>query len=184
MSDEMFIDHCAPTLAGLKTGNMFTCAFETAAELRSDIRRLNDMLRPKGLLVLPLRIAKGKVLIYLFRPSMLDADLKDTEAARLLPEEGYTRIERNRCLTELIRRMSDDGEFPHEIGLFLSYPPEDVRGFIKNRRSGCKLVGTWKVYGDEENAKHKFDLYKKCTDTYRRQWADGKTLSELAVPCC
>ncbi len=80
--------------------------------------------------------------------------------------------------------MSDDGEFPHEIGLFLSYPPEDVRGFIKNRRSGCKLVGTWKVYGDEENAKHKFDLYKKCTDTYRRQWADGKTLSELAVPCC
>lgn len=184
MSDEMFIEHCSPTLAGLKTGNMFTCPFTSPEEVRQDIRRLNAMLRPKGLLVLPLRFMKGKVLIYLFRPAKLDEDLMDTEAARLLTEEGYGRIGRSRCLTELIRRMGESGEFPHEIGLFLSYPPEDVRGFIENHAAGCKLVGTWKVYGDPENAKRKFELYRKCTDYYKRQWEKGKTLSELAVSCC
>ncbi len=184
MSDEMFIEHCSPTLAGLKTGNMFTCTYTSMEEVRSDIRRLNGMLRPKGLCVLPLRFMKGKVLIYLFRPAKLDEDLKDNEAVRLLMEEGYSSIGRNRCLTELIRRMGEDGEFPHEIGLFLSYPPEDVRGFIENHAAGSKLVGTWKVYGDAENAKRKFELYRKCTDIYRKQWAKGKTLSDLAVPCC
>ena len=138
MSDEMFIEHCSPTLAELKTGNMFTCPFTSLDEVRQDIRRLNAMLRPKGLLVLPLRFMKGKVLIYLFRPAKLDEDLMDTEAARLLTEEGYGRIGRSRCLTELIRRMGESGEFPHEIGLFLSYPPEDVRGFIENHAAGCK----------------------------------------------
>ena len=94
MSDEMFIEHCSPTLAGLKTGNIFTCPFTSLDEVRQDIRRLNAMLRPKGLLVLPLRFMKGKVLIYLFRPAKLDEDLMDTEAARLLTEEGYGRIGR------------------------------------------------------------------------------------------
>ncbi len=29
--------------------------------------------------------------------------------------------------------MEGKGDFPHEIGLLLGYPPEDVIGFIENR---------------------------------------------------
>ena len=32
---------------------------------------------------------------------------------------------------------------PHEVGLFLSYPPEDVKGFIDHRASGFKSAGLW-----------------------------------------
>ena len=32
-----------------------------------------------------------------------------------------------------MQRLADGGKFPHEIGLFLGYPPEDVSGFIENR---------------------------------------------------
>ncbi|MCR5294991.1 MAG: DUF3793 family protein [Lachnospiraceae bacterium] len=184
MSDEMFIEHCSPTLAGLKTGNMFSCRYASMEEIRDDLRRINRALRPKGLCALPLRFMKDKVLIYLFRPSKLDEDLKNHEAARLLADEGYEQIGRNRCLTELIRRMGTQEDFPHEVGLFLSYPPEDVRGFIENKASGCKLTGTWKVYGDEDGARQKFELYRRCTDSYRKQWAKGKSLRDLAVPCC
>ena len=35
--------------------------------------------------------------------------------------------------SRLIKRLNEDAEFPHEIGLFPGYPPEDVRGFIENR---------------------------------------------------
>ena len=65
-----------------------------------------------------------------------------------------------------MKRIKSGNEFPHEIGLFLGYPPEDVDGFINNGAKGAKYVGTWKVYGDESIAKRTFAQYKnvrKCT---------------------
>ena len=41
----------------------------------------------------------------------------------------------------LIHRLRSEGEFPHEIGLFLSYPPEDVLGFICNRGVQSQVRG-------------------------------------------
>ena len=38
------------------------------------------------------------------------------------------------------------GDFPHEIGLLLGYPPEDVSGFIENGGKNFLCSGYWKVY--------------------------------------
>ena len=65
--------------------------------------------------------------------------------------------------------------------LFLGYPPEDVCGFMKNKACNCKCVGCWKVYGDEEAAKKKFAQYKKCTQVYSDQWANGTDIERLTV---
>lgn len=68
--------------------------------------------------------------------------------------------------------------FPHEIGCFLGYPAEDVRGFIEDIKP-CKLVGTWKVYGNEEMAKHLFQIYEKCTYAYLEHFEKGMSLEQL-----
>ena len=52
-------------------------------------------------------------------------------------------------MAQLIRRFRESGEFPHEVGLLLRYPPEDGKGFIDHRANGFKCAGLWKVYGDE-----------------------------------
>ena len=67
------------------------------------------------------------------------------------------------------------------MGLFLSYPPEDVRGFIQNRAQNYKRVCAWKVYGDEELAQRTFARYLKCTESYCRAFRAGRKLEELAV---
>lgn len=77
--------------------------------------------------------------------------------------------------------MRGSAEFPHEVGLFLSYPPEDVKGFIENRAANAKCTGVWKVYGDERQAQQTFDRYKKCTQTYCERWRSGVKLDRLAV---
>ena len=56
------------------------------------------------------------------------------------------------------------------VGLFLSYLPEDVRGFIDHRAGGFKCTGLWKVYGDEEKTCSLFAKYKKCTEIYCTLW--------------
>ena len=181
MSEEIFVHYCSPTLAGIKTANLFSCRFADEKEMRDSVRRLNVALVKKGIRVLPLRYRDGCALIYAYRPSKLSQDLQQADACSLLEKRGYTFGAPERCIIQLMQRLADGGEFPHEIGLFLGYPPEDVSGFIENRAQGCKLTGCWKVYGNEEKARMTFAKYKKCTDVYTAQFAVGRSVDRLTV---
>lgn len=181
MSEDYIVRNCAPTLAGIKTGSIFTCPCKSKETLHENIRRLNRKLVPKGLRLLPLRISEKRALIYLYRPSNLSQDLENDTAAALLRQYGYSLSSCESCVVQLIRRLREQQVFPHEIGLFLGYPPEDVHGFIENKACGCKCVGCWKVYGDESDARRRFALYKKCTRIYCEQWAKGTEIERLTV---
>lgn len=198
MSEELLIRHCSPTLAGLKTANLFNCGYKTEDELKEYLHIINNKLSDKGVRVMPLKYSDNKALIYLFRPEELERDLANEEAVKLLEEKGYEAIccsscsgacgssdeyckNFGGCLAHLMDRLKSCDTFPHEIGLFLGYPPEDVRGFLDKENRDCKCVGTWKVYGDEEQAKKKFAQYKKCNSVYSRLYAEGRPVEKLTV---
>jgi hypothetical protein len=180
MSEEMMVRCFAPTMACLKTGNMFNCAFETQGQMTDDLRRLNQRLGHKGLRILPLRWRNGKALLYLYRPKMLERDLRDPLARRLLSECGYACVDANACLIRLISRLRTEEDFPHEVGLFLGYPPADVEGFM-HRKDSYKLSGLWKVYDDAESALRQFARCRHCTKVYLDCFSRGFTLDRLAV---
>ena len=177
MSEELIVRHCAPTLANLKTGSLFVCPIADRPSFFSSLRSLNELLVPKGLRALPLRIREYSALVYLYRPSRLKKDLEDPAAIKILQDHGYSCY--GKCLPKLMERIRASEEFPHEIGLFLGYPPEDVQGFLDHRP--CKCCGCWKVYGDENKAKKTFDLYKKCERVYCQQLARGIDIKRLTV---
>lgn len=179
MSEEMLVKHCSPTLAGMKTGSMFTCQYDSVNEMRNFVRQWNRTLSQKGLRVLPLRFHEKSALIYIYRPTKLRQDLTNETACLILSARGYTTETPERCVVRLVQRMAEYAEFPHEIGLFLGYPPEDVYGFIENK--ACKCCGCWKVYSDVEAAQKTFAKYKKCTEIYCSQYANGKSIERLAV---
>lgn len=181
MSEEMILLHCSPTLAGIKTGNLFGIDFESREEMEREIRRLNKFLAVKGVRVVPLSQKGKRSLIYVYRPNLLKADLSNEEACELLRSAGYREGKAEHYILQLSKRLRENREFPHEIGLFLGYPPEDVKGFIYNRADGYKLSGTWKVYGDSQKALKTFNKYKKCTAVYLDQWKKGKSVERLTV---
>lgn len=177
----MVIRHCSPTLAGLKTGSLFSCRYETEEALREDVRAMNRLLVPKGLRVLSLRYREGLALIYLYRPDRLDRDLTAPAAARLLEERGYPCGNADLCVVKLLHQLRERREFPHEIGLFLGYPLEDVKGFIQNKGQGYACCGLWKSYGDPRAARRYFDRCRACTAAYKRRYAAGVPLERLIV---
>ena len=181
MSDEVVIRHCSPTLAGLKTGSLFSYRYDSEDELRRDIRAMNRVLVPKGLRVLSLSCKQGRALIYLYRPSRLGRDLTAPVAAHLLEDRGYPWGDPDLCVVKLIQQLRSQEEFPHEIGLFLGYPPDDVEGFIHYGPKRSKCVGDWRVYGNEEQARRLFAQYRACTRAYQAQLKCGKTVEQLAV---
>lgn len=100
MSEEILIRHCAPTLASIKTGRLFTSRFESEEAMRGSLRELNRRIRSKGLNAIPLRCREGIGLIYLYRPQRLEKDLQQQDAAKLLADFGYQAgCQRHSCAT-------------------------------------------------------------------------------------
>ena len=145
------------------------------------MRRMNRLLSPKGLRILPLRYRNGSALLYVYRPEQLRRDVEMPAAREILRCAGYADKGCEECVCYLKQRLQSGEDFPHEVGLFLSYPPEDVRGFIANHARNYKLAGPWKVYGDTALARRTFEKYQKCTDSYCRFLHAGFSLRQLAV---
>ena len=181
MSDEMVIRCCAPTLAAIKTGSLFNCAFASRGEMTASLRAINNCLLCKGVRAIPLRYRDGRALVYLFRPDMLERDLRDPVAAGILKETGYPDENISCRISWLIRRLEESDTFPHEIGLFLGYPPEDVSGFIAHRACDYKCAGCWKVYGDVKKCRQLFAKYKQCTRIYESCLHHGADVVSMTV---
>ncbi|MGP1348954.1 MAG: DUF3793 family protein [Stomatobaculum sp.] len=181
MSDLFIVEHCSPTLAGLKTGSLFAAPYRNRAEIDREIRALNAVLTHKRLRAVAVRHAEKFVLIYLYRPDYLKRDLEQSEAEGILRGLGYSCGSISRCVAELGRQLRVREQFPHEIGLFLGYPPEDVRGFMQSPHQGYKCIGYWKVYGDAERAQRTFRVYRHCTKVYAERIRRGSSLEQLIV---
>lgn len=48
MLEQYLINHCAPTLASLKTANLFNCTAENPTALQMAVSRWQALLAPKG----------------------------------------------------------------------------------------------------------------------------------------
>ena len=178
MSDLIVIRQCAPTLAGLKTASLFPCPNE--AGLQQDVCRWNAVLNPKGVRVTVLCRKESRALVYVYRPGRLEADMKRKEAKCLLHGCGYCGS-MPCCMRRLAQKLQQNEGFPHEIGLFLGYPPSDVKGFMEQKGQNWKYSGYWKVYGDEQEAKRQFARFEKCTHVYLRLFDAGFTMEKLTV---
>ena len=181
MSEEMIVRNCSPTLAGLKTASMFTCSFSGKSEMVKSLCSFNRLLSKKGVRAVPLRYRNKKALIYIYRPEKLSSDFCDDTANRLLSERGYDVSVPQKCIVQLVKRLRENKDFPHEIGLFLGYPPLDVEGFINNRKDELKCTGYFKVYSDKAKALKLFAQYKKSTEIYSKLVQKGRSIERLTV---
>lgn len=181
MSDSLLIRHSAPTLFGLKAGSLFLCPIEHEDELRRGLRIWNCLLRKKGLFAICVRRYSKKALIYVYRLSRLNRDLSHPLAVHILKGYGYPVGKTRACIGRLIRRLNEQADFPHEIGLFLGYPPRDVQGFIEDKAGTCKCCGWWKVYDNVAAATRLFQAFSSCRHACCELYAKGAPLEELVV---
>ena len=179
--ERTLISQCAPTLASLKTGNLFSMAHTSIVALKSEISLWNNALKNKGITLCIMRHTKSTALIYVYRESALKSDLCKPDVRTYLRHHGYKLNNINETLSNLQVRLMHSDDFPHEIGLFLSYPIEDVTGFVCNNGANCNHCGYWKVYGDKTACLKKFKMYDKCRDVYLRLWGEGHSVLQLTV---
>ncbi len=181
ITEKMLIEHCSLTLSSLKTASLFTVKFDNKFALNKDISSWNEKFNQTGAILKLLKVGENSALVYMYRQGMLLNDMNDLRASKILSQYGYKNLSIDKAIEKLSKRLSIYEEFPHEIGLFLGYPPEDVEDFICNKGRNCNLCRYWKVYGNEDNALLKFAKYDKCKAIYKKLWQDGRDILMLTV---
>lgn len=166
--------YCGITFAGIKAASLFSMKRECA----DCLERYEEHFGSRGFRFLRLREDGERVLLYVYNVKKLGRILSDSQIKEFLGGEGYIYDSTERALEILKSRMSK-GEFPHEIGIFLNYPLEDVKGFIAHPNDGVELVGYWKVYKDAERKKRLFDTYARCTQKIKEKLMCGIPLEEI-----
>ena len=179
---ERRVRHCAPTLAGFKCGSMFRVNSDPHGILEQ-VSGLEYELSHRGLRIDFLVVDDEGCLLYVYRPKLLEARLRDREVRDFLAGYGYAANGCTSTLAELFDRFTHCPLMPPEVGIFLDYPIEDVRGYIENEGRCSRCIGCWKVYGDVEAAERRFQSYKRCRDVYSRRLAQGISLVRLTVRC-
>lgn len=181
MLESGLIEHCAPTLAGLKSANLFNYYFDLKRDVFKELREVNQKLNERGVYIEPLLWKDTSVLIYVYRKTHLQQELKQTEVIEFLSGYGYTGCEIRQCINRLKERLKSSERFPHEIGVFLGYPLGDVIGFIQNEGRNCKCCGMWKVYDNENEAQKLFFKLQKCTNVYVQLFAQGRSIVQMTI---
>lgn len=172
--------HCAPTLLGAKAASLVSLPQKEFPDLPRLAEEYTARYAACGLAFLPLCECRQRCLLLVYRPASLKNRLSAPGAAALLKGLGYDTCQGLDGLLAALRGRFDGGcGFPHEIGLFLDYPPEDVQAFIETGGEGCKLCGYWKVYHDVEAARERFACFDACRACLCRMLAAGNTISQL-----
>ena len=179
--EKYLIESCAPTLASLKMGSLFSMPCREANELEEQLVYWNRQMEPKGIRLLLMKLSRGRALIYVCRISGLLRELKTEPVQNFLEHYGYGGMNPARAVEHLKDRLSCSDEFPHEVGIFLGYPLEDVKDFIENKGQNYKCAGCWKVYCDECQARRTFEKFRKCREVYTRLWRQGRSVLQLTV---
>ena len=154
--------HTAPTLLGIKCGSMVSLSCKEH-DITENMRIFNERAGSRGLKIKSLGMVNCRSLLLIYSEKLLGARLSDSAVRRVLSEYGYSyELGMEDCIEHLSERIAEHSSFPHEIGVFLGYPLEDIKGFIENKGANYKLCGAWKVYGSEETARRAFTNYEKC----------------------
>ncbi len=170
--------HCAPSLAGIKPADLI--AWRIPAE--DGVKVLGyyaNALFDRGIRMRVLGRRGERILILIFRPGRLEDCLRQPQVAQMLSHVGYPVGGTTHALLCHLRDRLACGDFPHEIGLFLGYPPEDVAGFCADGGRGCKYSGPWKVYGDVAAAQRQFENFHRCRRVLTGKLDQGCTLEQV-----
>lgn len=179
--DYMLAFHCAPSIAGVKPANL-VCLKKTAlTEGGARMRQLSSLLGEKQVYIYRLAEFPSRELLLVYNLALLRRHLRRPENSALLRRYGYAPEEMSmaQMLERLARRIKTQGEYPHEIGVFMGYPVEDVEGFIANKGKCFRLCGYWKVYRNPWRARRIFSVYDRVRAFYCARVADGENIDTI-----
>lgn len=167
---------CAPLLTGIKPSNLLTLRNHSAQEVE-------ELFRDTDITVQTLCRTRQQTVLILYREKELLTYLGKPAVRKAMQMFGYQTLQladifKNLCI-HYEKYMTDREGFPHELGLLLGYPVEDVVGFVENCGQNYLYSGYWKVYGNVAEAKETFARYLAAKEQMIRMVSSGMEIRAI-----
>ena len=167
---------CAPVISGIKISNLLTIPAKS-------LRELSVVLKKTELSFRILYPGRERLVILIYREAKLREYLAREEVMAFIYKCGYETSDISKIFPVFVKRymryMELKQDFPHELGLFLGYPIEDVEGFIKENGKNYLYSGYWKVYKDTELKIRLFKNYEKVQTEIVRLLYEGLDIMDI-----
>ena len=150
----------APVIMGFKPGMTLNVGERNVG---SAYKNYSVVINKLGLKCCLLRKGKNADILFIYKPCLIEELLKQREIRDFLKMFGYAIESLEEAINCLQKRYAIY-HCPHELGIFLGFPIEDVCMYMKNPDEVCQLCGYWKVYHDVEGAKRIFAAYDKAKE--------------------
>lgn len=153
---------CAPLIVGLRISTLLLIS-------DNHLPQVQLLLKRNGISLFLLYSCDGKTVTLLYRTRELEEYLTEDGVKDFLTGYGY----RMECMEDILLEFCSryrayrqgDGRFPHETGVLLGYPLEDVKGFVANGGQNPLYTGYWKVYRDVKAKKMLFRMFELARET-------------------
>ncbi len=178
------IRQCAPTLAGIKIANLFVYTFASNEDYFRALTHIRRIFSPKDIYLEVLRydIVSHKALLFVYRSKGLQGVLGKDDVQIFFQQRGFIPTT---CPLEIIEEMAgrlhNGQDFPHEIGLLLGYPLDEVKAYIDAPHAPGLCAGCWKAYKDPYRALGYFEKCRCCIRAYLISYYQGKSLEQLTL---
>lgn len=168
MSDVEYFDKymlflLAPVVSGLKPSSTITLK-KNSKEYNIWINYKDIFLKKTKLNHILLRENDSAIILLIYSKKKLDDYINKREVKQFLCKLDYN-FEDNleNILSNLVDRYNKF-HCPHELGLFLGIPLQDVVDFMECTTKKCLLCGYWKVFNDFDGALQIFNDYDKSKE--------------------
>lgn len=167
---------CAPVIAGIKISNLLIIRTETLCLAL-------DLLKDSHFCYFLLRKEQNQTAMLLYHPQKMQEYLSRKRVAAFLQQLGYADCSFGQILSlfrmRYLNYMGNPQEFPHEMGVLLGYPVEDVSGFMEDEGRGFLYTGYWKVYQNLAEKIPLFRSYELAKEQQIQMLAEGMQMPEI-----
>lgn len=178
--EHLLVRICSPTLCGIKPASLAAMSAEDFECCKECLSKTSETLQKQGKQIVPVKRQENRVLLFVLDLDMLTFQLKKLEIKDYLSIKGYNKNWKpQKVIQVFLKRLANNTEFPHEVGIFLGYPLEDVIAFEENPKQSCKFCGVWKVYNNVEAAKKTFRDYDECCQMCKTWFAQGYSIPRV-----
>lgn len=148
----------APTIIGKKPSSL-VCFSKNIRNLQLLWEKYKQEFQDSSTLEFyEIRKTEKSTLVLFYNPQLLSNVVFEKNNIKFLEEFGYNKhMTLHQCLELLKGRFEES--CPHESGIFLGFPVEDVKSFIACEGKDCLACGYWKVYHNPTQAINMFKAF-------------------------
>lgn len=155
----------APTVMGKKPSSLIALNSKVKGHKSLWQRYGREVCEDLKLQYFVLKEGNENLLVLFYKKAVLESFVHNQRSLQFLTRMGYgeavTLEQKLNILRERFKTLC-----PHEVGIFLGIPVEDVEGFIKHKGKGCLTCRDWKVYRNPGRAESLFRDYDAARSSF------------------